>query len=130
MDFTLVWDLVSSRDVLEFDCVVSRSRDLIERRPPIWDFALVPQSLSGSPFEPLRPYVECGSVSDHSLSTGPCLDSALDDLRALSYGFSHTRFWGEVSFSFVPVSVVKTQDSSSLAPRFVGFPVTALPTRE
>ena len=108
--------------------VVSRSRDPVERRPPAWDFALVPESLSGSPFEPLRTYMECGSVSDHSLSTGPCLDSALDDLRALSYGFSHTRFWDEVSFSFVLVSVAKTQDSSS--PRFEGFPVPALPTRE
>ena len=74
--------------------------------------------------------MECGSVSDRSLPTDPCLDSALDDLRALSCEFSHTRFWVEVSFSFVPVSVAKTQDSSSLAPWFEGFPVPALPTRE
>ena len=110
--------------------MVSRSRDPIERHPPAWDFALVPQSLSGSPFEPLQTFVECGSVSARSLPTGPCLDSALDDLRALSCGFSHTRFWGEVSLSFVPISVAKTQDSSTLAPRFEGFPVPALPTRE
>ena len=77
----------------------------------------MPQSLSGSPFESLQTFVECGSVSARSLPTGPCLDSALDDLCALSCGFSHTRFWGEVSFSFVPVSVAKTQGSSSLAPR-------------
>ena len=78
----------------------------------------MPQSLSVSLFEPLQTFVGCGSVSAHSLPTGPCLDSALDDLRALSCGFSHTRFWGEVSFSFVPVSMAKTQDSSSLVPRF------------
>ena len=58
----------------------------------------MPQSLSGSPFEPLRTFVECGSVSARSLPTGPFLNSALDDLRALSCGFSHNRFWGEVSF--------------------------------
>ena len=74
--------------------------------------------------------MERGSDSDHSLPTGPCLDSVLDVLRALSYGFFHTRFWGEVSLSFIPVFVAKTQDSSSLAPRFESFPVPALPTRE
>ena len=40
---------------------------------------------------------------------------------------SHTRGWGEVSFSFVPGFVAKTQDPSSLAPRFEGFSVLALP---
>ena len=104
--------------------------DPVARRPPAWDIALVPQSLSGFLFEPLRTCLVCGSDSDHSLPTGPCLDSALDVLRALSYGFSHTRFWGEVSLSFVPVSVAKTRDFSSLAPQFEGFPVPALPTRE
>ena len=104
--------------------------DPVERRPPAWDTALVPQSLSGSLFEPLRTCVECGSDSDHSLPTGPCLDSALDDLCVLSYRFFLTRFCVEVSLSFVPVSVAKTQDSSSLAPQFEGFPVPALPTRE
>ena len=40
---------------------------------------------------------------------------------------SHARNWGEVSFSFVPGFVAKTQDPSSLAPRFEGFTVLALP---
>ena len=35
--------------------------------------------------------------------------------------------WGEVSFSFVPGFVAKTQDPSSLAPQFEGFSVPALP---
>ena len=40
---------------------------------------------------------------------------------------SHSRGWGEVSFSFVPGFVAKMQDPSSLAPRFEGFTVPALP---
>ena len=40
---------------------------------------------------------------------------------------SHSRGWGEVSFSLVPGFVAKTQDSPSLAPRFEGFSVPALP---
>ena len=82
----------------------SRSPDPVECRPTAWVIALVPQTLSRSLFEPLRTSVVCGPDSDHSLPTGPCLDSVLDDLRALSYRFSLTRFWVEVSLSFVPVS--------------------------
>ena len=49
------------------------------------------------------------------------------ELHALSFRTSHTRGWGEVFFSFVPGFVAKTQDPSSLAPRFEGFSVLALP---
>ena len=45
----------------------------------------------------------------------------------MSYRVSHSRNWGEVSFSFVPGFVAKTQDPSSLAPWFEGFTVPALP---
>ena len=45
----------------------------------------------------------------------------------MSYCVSHTRNWGEVSFSFVTDFVAKTQDPSSFAPRFEGFSVPALP---
>ena len=51
----------------------------------------------------------------------------IGELHALSYLVSHTRNWGEVSFSFVTGFVAKTQDPSSLAPRFEGFSVPALP---
>ena len=40
---------------------------------------------------------------------------------------SHTKSWAEVSFSFIPGFVAKNQDPSSLAPRFEGFSVPALP---
>ena len=39
----------------------------------------------------------------------------IGELHALSYRVSHTRNWGEVSFSFVTGFVAKTQDPSSLA---------------
>ena len=51
----------------------------------------------------------------------------IGELHALSYCVSHSRGWAEVSFSFVPGFVAKTQDPSSLAPRFEGFTVLALP---
>ena len=51
----------------------------------------------------------------------------IGELHALSYRVSHTRNWGEVSFSYVADFVAKTQDPSSLAPRFEGFSVPALP---
>ena len=51
----------------------------------------------------------------------------IGELHALLYRVSHTRNWGEVSFAFVTSFVAKTQDPSSLAPRFEGFSVPALP---
>ena len=49
------------------------------------------------------------------------------ELHALSFRVSHSRDWGEVSFSFVAGFVAKTQDPSSSAPQFEGFTVPALP---
>ena len=49
------------------------------------------------------------------------------ELHALSYRVSHTRDWGEVSFSYVTGFVAKTQDPPSLALWFEGFSVPALP---
>ena len=45
----------------------------------------------------------------------------IGELHSLSYCVSHSRNWSEVSFSFVPGFVAKTQDPSSLAPWFEGF---------
>ena len=49
------------------------------------------------------------------------------ELHTLSHRISHSRDWGEVSFTFIVGFVVKTQDPSSSAPRFEGFTVPALP---
>ena len=45
---------------------------------------------------------------------------------SVSSTLCRTRDWGEVSFAFVTGFVAKTQDPSSLAPRFEGFSVPAL----
>ena len=45
----------------------------------------------------------------------------------MGFRVSHSGVWDEVSFSFVTDFVAKISDSSSLAPRFEGFPVPALP---
>ena len=94
----------------------SRSVDPVELRPPAWDVALVLQSLTGAPYEPLtEPLLALASAK------------RIGELHALSYRVSHSRVWAEVSFSFVPGFVAKTQDPSFLAPRFEGFTVPALP---
>ena len=49
------------------------------------------------------------------------------ELHALSHRVSHSVGWKEVSFGFVPGFVAKTQDQSSLDPRFESFTVPALP---
>ena len=85
------------------------------------------QSLTGAPYEPLR------KCEEHFLAQKTlfllALSSAkrIGELHALSYRVSHSRKWGEASFSFVRGFVAKTQDPSSLAPRFEGFSVPALP---
>ena len=47
-------DLASSREIMMLLCSFSRSVDPVELRPPAWDVALVLQSLTGVPYEPLR----------------------------------------------------------------------------
>ena len=115
-------DLASSREVTMLVRSFLRSVDSVELRPPAWDVALVLQSLTGAPYEPLR-------TCDERTLFLLVLASAkrIGELHALSFRVSHSRNWGEVSFSFVPGFVAKTQDPSSLAPRFEGFTVPALP---
>ena len=120
-------DLASSQEITMLLRSFSRSVDPVELRPPAWDVALVLQSLTGAPYEPLR---TCG---EHFLTQKTLFLLALasakriGELHTLSYRVSHTRNWGEVSFSFVPGFVAKTQDPSSLVPRFEGITVPALP---
>ena len=47
-------DLASSREITMLLRSFSRSVDPVELRPPPWDLALVLQSLTGAPYEPLR----------------------------------------------------------------------------
>ena len=120
-------DLASSQEITMLLRSFSRSVDPVELRPPAWDVALVLQSLTGAPYEPLRTCDERFLAQKTLFLLALASAKRIGELHALSYRVSHSRNWGEVSFSFVPGFVVKTQDPSSLAPRFEGFTVPALP---
>ena len=113
-------DLAASREITTLLRSFARSVNPVELRPPAWDVSLVLQSLTGAPYEPLR---TCEALFLLALASA----KRIGEFHALSYRVSHTRDWGEVSFAFVTGFVAKTQDPSSLAPRFEGFTVPALP---
>ena len=120
-------DLASSREITMLLRSFSRSVNPVELRPPAWDVALVLQSLTGAPYEHLRTCDEHFLAQKTLFLLALASTKRIGELHALSYRVSHTRGWAEVSFSFVPGFVAKTQDLSSLAPRFEGFSVPALP---
>ena len=101
--------------------------DPVELRPPAWDIALVFQSLTGAPHEPLRTCEERFLAQKMLFLLALASAKRIGEFHALSHSLSHSRGWAEVSFSFVLGFVAKTQDPSSLAPRFEGFSVLALP---
>ena len=119
-------DLASSREITMLRSF-SRSVDPVELRPPAWDVALVLQSLTGALYEPLWTCDERFLAQKTLFLLALALAKRIGELHALSYRVSHSRGWAEVSSSFVPGFVAKTQDPSSLAPRFEGFTVAALP---
>ena len=120
-------DLASSREVTMLLRSFSRSVDPVELRPPAWDVALVLQSLIRAPYEPLRTCDERFLAQKMLFLLALASAKRIGELHALSYRVSHSRGWAEISFSFVPGFVAKTQDPSSFAPRFEGFTVPALP---
>ena len=105
----------------------SRSVDPVKLRPLAWDVALVLQSLTGAPYEPLQTCYERFLAQKTLFLLALASAKRISELHALSYHVSHSRAWAEVSFFFVPGFVAKTQDPSSLALRFEGFIVPALP---
>ena len=120
-------DLASSREITMLLRFFSRSVDPVELRPPAWDVSLVLQSLTGAPYEPLRTCEERFLAQKTLFLLALASAKRIGEIHTLSYRVSHTRNWGEVSFSFVTGFVAKTQDPSSLARRFEGFSVPALP---
>ena len=120
-------DLAASREIATLLRSFSRSVNPVELRPPAWDVSLVLQSLTGAPYEPLQTCEESFLSQKTLFLLALASAKRIGELHALSYRVSHTRNWGEVSFSFVTGFVAKTQDPSSLAPRFEGFSVPALP---
>ena len=85
-------------------------------RSPAWDVSLVLQCHTGAPYEPLRTCEEHFLAQKTLFLLAFSSAKRIGELHALSYRVSHTRNWGEVSFSFVTGFVAKTQDFSSLAP--------------
>ena len=120
-------DLAASREITTLLRSFARSVNPVELRPPAWDVSLVLQSLTGAPYEPLLTCDERFLAQKTLFLLALASAKRIDELHALSYRVSHTRDWGEVSFAFVTGFVAKTQDPSSLAPRFEGFSVPALP---
>ena len=120
-------DLAASREITTLLRSFARSVNPVELRPPAWDVSLVLQSLTGALYEPLRTCEERFLAQKTLFLLALASAKRIGELHALSYRVSHTRDWGEVSFAFVTGFVAKTQDPSSLAPRFEGFTVPALP---
>ena len=120
-------DLSPSREITMLLRSFARSVNPVELRPPAWDVSLVLQSLTGAPYEPLRTCEEHFLAQKTLFLLALASAKRIGELHALSYRVSHPRNWGEVSFSYVTGFVAKTQDPSSLAPRFEGFSVPALP---
>ena len=121
-------DLAASREITTLLRSFARSVNPVELRPPAWDVSLVLQSLTGAPYEPLQTCEERFLAQKTLFLLALASAKRIGELHALSYRVSHTRDWGEVSFAFVTGFVAKTQDPSSLAPRFEGFTVPALPS--
>ena len=107
-------DLVSPREITMLLRSFLRSVDPVELRPPAWDVSLVLQSLTRAPYEPLRTCEERFLAQKTLFLLALALGKRIGELHALSYRVSHSRGWGEVSFSFVPGFVAKTQDPSSV----------------
>ena len=97
------------------------SREITMLRPPAWDVALVLQSLTGAPYD--ERFLAQKTLFLLALASA----KRIGEIHSLSYRVSHSRGWAEVSSSFVPGFMAKTQDPSSLAPRFEGFTVPSLP---
>ena len=119
-------DLAASRELSMLFRSFRKSFAPVNLRPPAWDVALVLQSLTDPPYEPLRTVEE--RFLAHKTLFLMALASAkqVGELHALSYRVCHSVGWKEVSFRFVPSFVAKTQDHSSLDPRFESFTVPAL----
>ena len=105
----------------------SKACSPIDLRPPAWDVALVLQSLTGAPYEPLRDVEERFLAHKTVFLVALASAKRVGELHALSDRVSHSVGWKEVSFGFVPGFVAKTQDQSSLDPHFESFTVPALP---
>ena len=122
-------DLAASRELSMLVRSFAISCSPAEIRPPAWDLTLVLRSLRRAPYEPLRSAPERLVAQKALFLLALASSKRIGELHGLSYRLSHTDRWKEVSFSFVPGFVAKTQDPSVSDVRYEGFTVPALPRR-
>ena len=120
-------DLADSRPISMLIRSFSKSVRPEELRPPAWDVTLILQSLTRAPHEPLQTSDERFLAQKTLFLLALASAKQIGELHALLHRISHSRDWGEVSFTFVAGFVAKMQDPSSSALRFEGFTVPALP---
>ena len=84
-------DLASSREITMLLRSFSRSVDPVELRPPAWDVALVLQSLTGAPYEPLRTCDERFLAQKTLFLLALASAKRIGELHDLSYRVSHSR---------------------------------------
>ena len=120
-------DLTESLELTMLFRSFAKSCPIANLHPLAWDVALVLNSLTAAPYEPLKDAEE--RLLAHKTLFLLALASAkrVGELHALSHCVSHSVGWKEVSFSFVPGFVAKSQDQSCLDPRFESFTIPALP---
>ena len=85
-----------------------KSVRLEELRPPAWDVTLVLQNLTRSLYELLRTSDERFLAQKTLFLLALASAKQIGELHALSHRISHSRDWGEASFTFVAGFVVKT----------------------
>ena len=78
------WDLVSFREITMLLRSFSRYMDPDELRPPAWNVALVLQSLTGAPYEPLRTCDERFLAQKTLFLLALASAKRIDELHALS----------------------------------------------
>ena len=120
-------DLANSKELSMLFRSFAKACSPQDLRPPAWDVALVLQSLINQPYEPIREAEERFLAHKTLFLIALASAKRVGELHALSYRVSHSADRKEVSFSFVPGFVAKTQDQSSFDPRFENFTVPALP---
>ena len=102
-------DLGESRELTMLSRSFAKSCSTTDLRPPAWD---AEERLLAHKTLFLLAFASAKRVGE---------------LHALSHRVSQSGGWKEVSSSFVPGFVAKTQDQSSLDPRFESFTIPALP---
>ena len=120
-------DLANSKELSVLFRSFAKTCSPQDLRPPAWDVARVLQSLTNQPYEPIKEAEECFLAQKTLFLIALASAKRVGELHALSCCISHYTDWKEMSFSFVPGFVAKTQDQSSFDPRFENFSVPALP---